>query len=248
MSKASASIRVALDYLSGLLEVHALGTTALEILGYAQPIEEKLGSLMRSQIDWSAPGSVHRIPPEQLPAVLVGAARETAAGFQIQKSQTIVALWSGLEVLIEDLFVAWISEFPSHLVDEHLQKTKVSLAEFILLDEENRIRALYQACVGSLPGTRASGVTRFESLLAPLKLAGPVDAQVSEAIFELHLLRNLIAHQAGRADAKFRKTDFGSTYALGEKVYLHDVQFRNYAAAVINYGHTLLLRVEAAAV
>jgi hypothetical protein len=87
------------------------------------------------------------------------------------------------------------------------------------------------------------GVTRFEATIQPLGLSGPVDSDVARAIYELHLLRNLIVHQAGRADLKFCETEFGATYPLGEKVYLHDVQFRNYVAAVSAYGHAVLDRV-----
>lgn len=246
MSKASATIRDALDYFQGLLKTHTLSTTALEILSYRQPIEEEIRALMQSQIDWTAPGSVHRVHPDELATILDGAGREVAAGFQTQKSQAIVALWSGLEVLLEDLFVAWVSDFPSHLDNEILQKVKITLSEFIRLDEESRIRSLYHAYLSSLPGARGLGVNRFEAALQPFGLSGSVDPEVGKAIYELQLLRNLIAHQAGRADAKFCATGFGSAYTLGEKVYLHDVQFRAYAAAVINYCHTLLTRVEGA--
>jgi len=243
MTKAEKAVREVLDYCLGVEVTHILSTTALEILSYAEPLKEDIRKLMRTQIDWTAPGSVHRIQPDELDGVLEGAGNEVTDGFQRLKSQALVALWGGLEVLTEDLFVAWIAEFPKSLDHQAFQTLRVSFADFIRLDEESRIRSLYQTYVGSLPGARGMGVTRFEATIQPLGLSGPVDPDVARAIYELHLLRNLIVHQAGRADLKFRQTEFGAGYPLGEKVYLHDIQFRNYVAAVSAYGHTVLDRV-----
>ena len=220
-----------------------LGTTALEILSYAEPLSEEIRKLMRTQIDWNAPGSVHRIQPDELDRVLEGAGNEVADGFQRLKSQALVALWGGLEVLTEELFVAWVGEFPKSLDHEVFQKLRVPFTDFIRLDEESRVRSLYQIYVGSLPGARGMGVSRFEATIQPLGLSGHVDPDVARAIYELHLVRNLIVHQAGRVDLKFHQTEFGASYPLGEKVYLHDIQFRNYVAAVSAYGHAVLDRV-----
>ena len=198
---------------------------------------------MQSRIDWTAPGSLHRIRPDELDGILEGAGNEVANGFQRLKSQALVALWGGLEVLTEDLFVAWVAEFPKCLEHEVFQKLRVPLADFIRLDEESRIRSLYHVYLGSLPGVRAMGVSRFEATIQPLGLSGPVEEDVARAIYELHLLRNLIVHQAARADLRFHQTEFGESCPLGENVYLHDVQFRNYVAAVSAYGHAVLDRV-----
>jgi hypothetical protein len=243
MKKTEQAVREALDYCLSVEVTHILSTTALEILGYAEPLKEDIRNLMRTEIDWTAPGSVHRIQPDELDGVLEGAGNEVTDGFQRLKSQALVSLWGGLEVLTEDLFVAWVAEFPQSLEHEVFQKLRVPFADFIRLDEESRIRTLYQTYVGSLPGARGMGVSRFEATMQPLGLSGHVDPDVARAIYELHLLRNLIVHQAGRADLKFRQTEFGAACPLGERVDLHDRQFRNYVAAVSDYGHTLLQRV-----
>lgn len=233
----------ALDYLEGIEVTHTLSTTALEVFSYSQPIEDEIRRLMHSHIDWSAPGSVHRIHPDEIDGVMEGARHEVADGFQRLNSQALVALWGGLEVLVEDLFVAWIAEHPESLNQETFQKLKVPLADFLRSDEEGRRRSLYQSYVATLSAGRGLGVTRFESILLPLGLAGTVEADVAEALYELHITRNLLVHQGGRVDARFRQSDLGSRYEVGDKIYLYATQFRNYMASVFAYAHLLGERV-----
>ena len=97
-----------------------------------------------------------------------------------------------------------------------------------------------------IPGARSAGVGRFEAMIEPLGLSGTIPSDVRQALSELHALRNLIAHQAGRVDRRFRDTDFGATFQLYESIYLGELQFRNYFAAVHAYGHILSQRVAAA--
>lgn len=235
----------ALEYLRSIEMTHILSTTALEVFSYSQSIEAEIRAVMDSQIDWTAPGSIHRVPPEEIDGVMEGARKEVADGFQRLNSQTLVALWGGLEVLVEDLFVAWIGEHPECLNQEVFQKLKVSLADFMRMDEDGRRRSLYQICVASLASARSLGVTRFEAVLHCLGLSGSVEAEVAEALYELHITRNLLVHQGGRVDTKFRQSDLGSGFQLGDKIYLYGIQFRNYKAAVFAYATLLRERVQA---
>ena len=149
-TRAEKAIGDALEYMSGIEATHILSTTALEVFSYSQPIEDEIRRVMHSQIDWTAPGSIHRIRPDEIDGVMEGARHEVADGFQRLNSQALVALWGGLEVLIEDLFVAWIADHPECLAQEAFQKLRVSLAEFMRTDEEGRRRSLYQLYVASL--------------------------------------------------------------------------------------------------
>ena len=100
MNNTKSKLQSDINSLNEVFQTYVLNTNALEILSYSLPLEKQIRALMRSQIDWTAPGSIHRIQPEQLSILLQGAENEVNGGFQPLKFQLILALWSTLEVLI----------------------------------------------------------------------------------------------------------------------------------------------------
>ena len=143
--KITKTLKNSIDYLGGIEANYITNNTALEILSYAHPLQDDIENLMRKQIDWNAPGSVHRIQPDELDGVLGCAELEVKEGFQRLKAQMLIGLWTGLEIMIEDLFVAWMLDFPDRLNDKIFQRIKIPLAEFCTLDGESRIRKLYES-------------------------------------------------------------------------------------------------------
>ena len=237
-------LHYSIDYLGGVEANYILTNTALEILSYAHPLQNELKNLMSNQIDWSAPGSVHRIQPDEIEGILEGAKIQVFEDFQSLKAQTLIALWTGLELMIEDLFVAWMLNFPDCLNDKEFQNLKIPLSEFCSLDEESRIRKLYKLYIDQKNGAKTLGIGRFEVVLRALGLAGEVTDNISQSIYELNLLRNLFAHQGGRVDLKFRATEFGQVYELGKTFHIHDNPFRGYCSFTINYAETILERIK----
>lgn len=232
-----------IHYLGGIEVNYTVSNTALEILSYAHPLENKIAALMRNQINWDAPGSVHRIQPDELEGVFDCAKSEVHAGFQTLKAQTIIALWTGLEIMIEDLFVAWMFDFPSCLHDKKFQNIKIPLAEFCTLETEPLIRKLYESYIKD--SSKPIGIGRFELVLKALGVKEVENApEISKSIYELNLLRNLFAHQGGRVDVKFHQTEIGQAYKLGDIFYLYDNQFRGYCSHAIQYVESILSRIE----
>jgi hypothetical protein len=244
LRKAEQVVNDSIDYLGEIQVNYILSTTTLEVLSYAQPLHNELKDLMYSQIDWSAPGAVNRIQPDELECVFEGAKNAVFSGFQLLSAQALVALWTELEVMIQDLFVAWLLDFPECLDHKIFQKLSIPFSVYHRLDEESRIQALYKIFVAHAPDTKSQGINRFEAILMPLGISGVVDGEIKRAIYELHLLRNLIAHQRGQVDLKFIETDFGKSYKLGDKVYIYDRQFRNYCAATMEYAYAILDRIK----
>ena len=240
-------VRDSLALMELLSKSHLLSTTALEILSYSEPIASDIQETMRTQIDWAAPGSARRVPPESLGHVIDGARAEVQDGFQRLQFQTLMSMWGALEVLVEDLFVARISERPGLLDRGEFQKLRIPFAEFLALDEESRLRRLYQLFLANLSTDNRIGVQRFEYVLKCLDLPGSVDPDVAEAIFEMHQLRNLYAHQAGRADARFCAGRLGGGYQIGKLVFVHEITFRNCCSAAIQFATQVLQRTQSIA-
>lgn len=228
--------------LSGEIEVtHLLSTTALEILSYSNPIKEHIRDTMRTQIDWTAPGSVNRIQPESLEGVIAGAESEVHNGFQRLIAQTLVALWGTLEVMTEDLFVAWLDAHPDFLEKDVFQRIRVPLSDFIRSDRQQQLSSIYHLLRASLG--EKQGINYFEAPLSHIGLSGPVDDEISRNLTELHALRNLIVHQGMIVDARFRQTEFGKAFSLGERVHIVERQFNAYQGSVLAYQDTVLKRL-----
>ena len=67
---------------------------------------------------------------------------ESKAGFPFMHEFALVGLWGAIEATVEDLIVALLLNEPSLLQREQFAKIKISLAEYELLDKEERMRFL----------------------------------------------------------------------------------------------------------
>jgi len=70
------------------------------------------------------------------------------------------------------------------------------------------------------------------------------EPDISKSIYELNHLRNLFAHQGGRVDRKFKNTELGKAWKLGEIYIIHDIPFRGYCCNTIMYVETILDIIE----
>jgi hypothetical protein len=246
MSKVENVFESGLQYLIEVQKIHILSTTALEVLSYSDELREKLMQTMVAQVDWSAPGSLHRQRPEQLGGVIEGAGDVVMDGFTRLNAQTLVAYWSGLEALVEDIFVAWLQEHPEQLNSDQFSKVKVKLAEFMSLNQEEQLRLLLQNLEINLSGKQ--GVSRFEALLDTIGLSGSVDEEIRVHLYELNHIRHVIVHRASVPDRKFlqamNELPRGLRLKEGEKTLrITEPAFRAYQGVVFRYAQTLKSRV-----
>jgi len=161
--------------------------------------------------------------------------------FQLLRASAIVALWGALEVAIEDFLIAWMLNNPSALRIEALQKTKIALAEYEVLDREDRMRVLFRELERSVIGKQ--GVDCFEPMLQIFGLSGPVEAEPKKAINELQHVRNVMVHRGGRADRRFVEACHDWKARVGEPLKLSGKHCSQYRRAVAEYVLTVAERV-----
>lgn len=131
------------------------------------------------------------------------AKREVEQGFPLLHKHAIVVLWSSLEALVRDLVVAWISNREGALQSEQLAGLKITLSEYEQLEPVERFEHLVDLMEQRVGGSLKRGVNRFECILEPIGLSGPVDNQIADDIYELQQVRNVLLHRNGIADRRF---------------------------------------------
>ncbi|WP_412030616.1 hypothetical protein [Deinococcus yunweiensis] len=161
----------------------------------------------------------------------------------------LVYLWGKIDNLIKDILIEHVSidspESPlnsenSSLV-KILSKIPLSATFFGMSDKEKRIyiiEEIYQKNNES----RKQGLGKFEDMLALFELSGPVPRELSDKIFELQNIRNVIAHNSSIADKKFCERCPGLNYKAGQRLVLTHEDFNRHYSAVISYISVITFR------
>lgn len=160
------------------------------------------------------------------------AKKECGSGFPLLHAQLLVALWGAVEAAIEDMLVGILLNEPEVLKNDAFAKIKIPLAEFELLDKDERMRVLVED-IGRGPG--ALGVDAFETLLARFDLTGNVEEGDKKTIWEMHHLRNVIVHRSSLADRRLIQSCPWLNLKIGDKITVtHEALFR-YGKKLVEY-------------
>jgi hypothetical protein len=197
-----------------LVNMHESGLEAL--VDRPQLLEAR----MATNSDPSAAGDLEQAARE------AGYASQSV-GSDLMFAHSAVGLWSGLEVLVEDLVKSWLSVHQEILEFPEVAKIRLPLAEYMRLSDDERLSVLVNEMQRNLRTELASGVTRFENLLSLVGIGGSLPEHVKKAIFELWQVRNLWAHRSGFADRKFVRNCPWLGYATGQRVVI-DLNILNY--------------------
>jgi hypothetical protein len=132
------------------------------------------------------------------------ATEERDEGFPTLGASEAVFYWATLETLVWDIALGALEADRSLLQGERFMKVKLPVADFLQRDERGQLAWLLAEAERALAVDVKAGASRFEGLLALVNLGGPVREETSKGLYELHKIRNLVAHRAGRVDARFQ--------------------------------------------
>jgi hypothetical protein len=164
-------------------------------------------------------------------------------GLPLMHSQMAIGTWSVLEAAIDDFVVAWLTNVPATLEVDELSKIKVPASLFEMMDRPARMQYLVEEYKRNLRSDSKIGIERFESILKPLGLSGPVDESTRKDIFELSQVRNAILHRASRADQRLIDACPWLTIPLGARVVVSNTDSDRYVRSVTEYLKTIIKRV-----
>lgn len=232
-----------IGFLNEVLVSRLLSTTAIEILSYSDNVREQMRQLMREKIDWTAPGSVHRVPPEKLDRIIELAQKDVEGGFPVSTNQTLVSLWAGLEFLVQEVIFATLLAYPQKLDQIAGRNLKIKASDLMIADYEDRLRILVSKIEQSVEPDEKQGVEKFEGLLKHVGLSGPLDTDVRGLLNELKAIRNAVVHRAATVDRRLKEQASHSGFEVGAAIRVSEPAFRQYAGAVMAYAYAVRERV-----
>lgn len=171
------------------------------------------------------------------------AADQIESNFPLFHGHTLVGLWGALEACIEDMCVSWLASSSSTAVAGYLSRVKVPLGEFLSRDGNDQWRWVLLQIESTKGSALKRGVGQFEIVLDDIGLGGEVADEVRDVLYFAKALRNLYAHQAGRADAKFIVECPGFNARAGERVPITREQLTAAFTAMVLYVETVFGRV-----
>jgi hypothetical protein len=164
------------------------------------------------------------------------AAEEVKNGFPLLYAHSVVALWSALEAAIPRFCVDWLMCFPHFLEGKSFAKVSLAASSAILEDKRTIMEEVVQMLDQVTHSPLRAGVGRFDLLLAAVGISITHDEDRRRTLFELSKVRNVVVHQAGKADKKFVSECPWMNIAPGRPVVIDEERFRGYVRAALGYS------------
>jgi hypothetical protein len=168
------------------------------------------------------------------------AEREISEGFPLLHQYATLGLWSTLEASMREFFVLWLENTPRAFDTDAIQKLKVRISEYEQLKGTDKYRYVIDRLENELTTTLRAGVDRFDCLFNVFGFLPRVDSETKKVLYELSAIRNVIMHQAGRADKRLLDACPWVQTPLGESI---TVQPGRYAVYVENTYKYLLAAI-----
>ena len=171
------------------------------------------------------------------------AMKEVQTGFPLFHAHTLVGLWGALQAAVEDSVVGMLSNETDLLLEPAFSRIRISIAEFEVLEREDRIRLVVEEVSRNQPPGGKQGIDLFESLLDKLKLSGEVPAELKKIIWEMHHVRNVIVHRAALADRRLVRNCPWLDLKVGDKMIVEHQRLMDYSGALAEYLIILVHRL-----
>jgi len=169
--------------------------------------------------------------------------KEVNQQFPLLHGLGTVALWSLLEAAVLEFVSEWFKNQPDALQTEPVSKLRVRVGEYELLRADERFAYLAAQLDREVGAGIRNGTERFESLLRPLGLDGPIPKRLVKDIFELGQVRNGLVHRGGRVDRKLSESCPWLDLRPNDELKVSQAMFGRYSEAATHYVILLICRV-----
>lgn len=171
------------------------------------------------------------------------AQNEVNQGFPLLHEQAAVDIWATIEVLAKELAAAWLENYTGATQIDAVRRIRIRLADYEAMSPGERYDYLVSELERELSAALKSGVNRFETLLEPFGLSGPVDDTTKKELFELSHVRNVIVHRRGAADKKLIEACPWLGLRPGDPVKIDSDAYHRYFDAAFEYEKIVLDRL-----
>lgn len=171
------------------------------------------------------------------------AQREVDHDFPLLHEQATIALWSALEAMVRSFLASWLANVPEAWHTDAVKKLKVAIGEYESMEQTERCLWIVDLVDQQVSGPLRSGVTRFETLLQPFGLSGPVQDECQRALYELCQVRNALVHRSGVADKKLVEACPWLNLVPGQSLNISHKMWGAYNSALGEYTLEIVQRV-----
>ncbi len=171
------------------------------------------------------------------------AEKESSLGFPTLHAHVVVSLWSIAENTVEDFMVEWVKYDSKFLERDTIPRAKISIADLLVLDEDERIRYMLAEIQKHLGCAGARGIEKFERLLSLWDLCGGVEDSLRKDLIELCEIRNVIVHRGSVVDRKLLRACPWIGLKPGELVALDAATCKRYIQAFDSYMGNAMMRL-----
>lgn len=172
------------------------------------------------------------------------AQNEVNQGFPVLHEQAAVGIWGAIEVLVKELVAVWLENYAGATQIDPVRRIRIRLADYEAMSSGERYDYLASELERELSAALKSGVNRFETLLEPFGLSGPVDDTIKKGLFELSHVRNVIVHRRGVADKKLIEACPWLGLKPGDPVKIDSDAYHRYFDAAFKYEGIVLDRLK----
>ena len=233
-------------YLEESGRILVLSMKGLGQIARMPPLAEALAYFEREEGAPDIPTEEERQRLEQVREDARFAEVEEEQGFPRLHAHAVVDVWSALEVLREDLVVAWLVNVPESLSNPEVAKIRLPISETEATEKEDRMRLVYRELERNLKTNERLGVNRIEVLLSVVGLPGKeIPEEVKRNIFEMQQIRNTIVHKGSIADKRLVEACPWLGLAPGAIIRVTHEDYGRYVRSVGDYVLGLINRARA---
>lgn len=177
---------------------------------------------------------------------------ELDSGYPHLNAQALLSYCSALDAMVENILKSWRFLHVMPTVDKLMAAAEREAPSADVnpdaLDALREVVAerIARKVFGKAPALRDPGPVRYERLLARVGLQAPDDRPLPEglvnALTELHVLRNVLMHRAGRIDLPALRSARTLVYKQGQLVRIDPDSYRRYSSAVRCYALEIIFR------
>lgn len=206
------------------------GTRAVEMIDWQRDTATFLGEPSPYDTD-----ETYRRAKKHAEATAAFAKSENDAGQPYLFSTCSVRLVALLEALVDDLVAQAIQEPAIPKNHQILSKLKGPLLEFAAAAPDEQAEYLTETLKQAVEAPLKTGSGRFEALLDPVGLGGPIPDVIRRALCELVQVRNVLMHKGAKADRRLIESCPWLGYGRGDKVAVTQKRFHGYRLAAYWY-------------
>ncbi|MCH8048281.1 MAG: hypothetical protein IID44_31685 [Planctomycetes bacterium] len=168
------------------------------------------------------------------------AKQQIESDFPLLHGSATILIWGALEAATRDFLIRVLHRYPLARTLDAFKRVKVRIAEYELLQGEDRMRYLVGILARETASPLRPGAGGFDSLLSAIGVFPKIKSVTRRDLNEMAAVRNVIVHCASVADARFVEVCAWLNLKKGERVCVSGDALTRYIQAASDYAASVV--------